>query len=483
MIKKKILCVLGKSERGWSLLKGTAGKSSDGIMSCQGRSNFNMEDPVNGKDIVRELKNHNGNFCLVLPRHLFILKSFMLPTHRESEMRDMIALQLPAHIPYPEENVAWDFSVLERFSQGHARVLVMIISLDTVKPFLNMLSLKNLDPGFITLSSWGLTGCVRLLDDQKITTKVYLVIHIEDSLTEMCFCDREKFYFSRQIPWGHGDLEKKSTRELLQQISLTVEAYRKDKMGPEPTAGIVFSVNQRAGDLAQELKKELGFDVNVYDLAGKISNGKNRHAPDLPASTDSTFAVEMGLLGMEESHLNNFLPKPLLERRNKGYKIRRWFKSLAIFTAAYVSVLMTAVVPVAQKTRQLTELKSQISEIHPGVLDVQEHKRKWESLQTYLRERIPLVDLIDELYRLTPDGAAYNSFHLRSNRELTLKGQALSGGAVNQLQSNLLNSPWFKNATLNNAAKRQTVRGEVTQFLITVNVEKPYPVDLKDTRP
>lgn len=481
-MKKKVYTVIETAQDGLSILQGAGTKSPEVLTLCLTEKTRGMDDAQISQLISKRLKGTGWRpeyLWLVLPRRLFILKTLSFPSQAEPEIKKMISLQLSAHVPYKEEDMVWDYVILEKTPAGHSRVLIMAVGIDVIRRYLKLLSLNNIHPAVVTFSSWGLPGWLNVIEGQNNGTggAVYLLVHLEKFSTEICWCDRQKFYFSRHIDLGAQDVEGGHAADLTEQIRITMTAYRQEKMGPEPASGIILSMDERARSLQGHLQKNLQLPFTVKEPLKEIPRRNVAKSVNPETSLDGTGIAGLGLLarrwkGDDKHRIGNFLPSTLQDSFGFKAQFQGRLKSVLLLALALASVIAAMSVPLYQKSRYLAKIQDENRKMSPALQQVETRIRQWGALKNELSHRIAVVDIIDELYRLTPDGISYLSLHLQDTGTLTLQGRTFQGAAVNQLQSNLVNSPLLKNVTLQHATKRPSGMGEVTQFSISAVLTK-----------
>ena len=157
---------------------------------------------------------------------------------------------------------------------GYSRVLLIAVSVEVIVKYLKIFSSQNMYPMTMTLSSWGLVGWLRFIAKSggARSSAVHLILYVEANSTEICFCDTQKFYFSRQVALGSADLERGAVKDVLEQINLTMTAYVQEKMGPAPTAGIILASATATQILQDNLKRTFDFEMIAQSPAQEITD-------------------------------------------------------------------------------------------------------------------------------------------------------------------------------------------------------------------
>jgi|CXWL01.1.fsa_nt_gi hypothetical protein len=460
---KEVRTIIELNENSFKILLGVHDKPMGSMSRYISQQITGKDDSYISQAITAKLKENGGlkNFLyVVLPRRVFIFRIFLLPTHSEIEIKKMVALQIGEHIPYKEQEAVWEHIILEKMSDGYARVLLMVTNIDIIKRYLKVLSATGMNPTTVTISSWDLVGWLKRTKSaqNKFEKTVSFVLRIESSFTEICFCDHEFFYFSREIQLGSNDLNSGSIEELKEQINLTLVTYRKEKMGPDPTDCLVLSESSDVMLLEEYLKSIFGF-VSFSGMQGDNIGGY-----------DETYRGGLGILEMECKELSNFLPLNLKDNFNTRMWFKTWLRTFILFLCVLISMIAAFCAPLYKKLNQLDQLKQEVLRVHPQAEKAENKIIIWKAIQGELSNRIAMVDILDELYRLTPEDVTFTNLRFQGIK-LNIQGQAIRGAAVNEFQSNLVNSTLFSNVTLQFANKKPAEADEITIFSITTNIQ------------
>ena len=117
-------------------------------------------------------------------------------------------------------------------------------------------------------------------------------------------------------------------------------------------------------------------------------------------------------------------------------------------------------------------LQKKIKETEPSVNKIKEKIKRLKFIQGRLNPAVSAIDIIHELYQLTPPEISFSILYLDEDNLLTLQGTSEVGSAVNIFQKNLVDSSSFQNVTLQYATKRKVFKGELTDFKITCQMAK-----------
>ncbi len=471
-MKKKILTSLELNEHDLRIVQGAGNGHAESLtlLACEpGQGPDEASGRAKG---IKQDKMRPGSKGIIasIPRRSFILKHLTLPSASQDELRKMIHLHLLSQLPYKEEEISWDWTVLETLPSGHTRIMAMVIANAARQRYEKMLAAKRIRPLKLTMSSFGLLGWHALHESgqRSPNERVHSIISVDAAQTEICFCDLDKLYFSRSFQLGSEQLSAGEGGRWGEEIRQTLAAYRKEHMGPPPERAKILSVPPLSPDLAQEIIRGIGMPAAVYDPLKDLPVKQSASAGSYPAGV--SFAVGVGLIGNEFTQLGDFLSKDGLDRTTFR---SRWLKRLlggVVVLIAYASLVMVLSVGTFEQSRVLTLTQKRLAAIRPQFDAAKQRMRLLESLDKEWTARLPVMELIDELYRLMPEDMILLQLNVSELGNVTLNGIALSGAAVNLLQNQLVASPLFRGVTLQHAAKRMSAYGEMTDFSISAEI-------------
>ena len=162
----------------------------------------------------------------------------------------------------------------------------------------------------------------------------------------------------------------------------------------------------------------------------------------------------------------NLIPSEILHRK-AGHRRRSAVVRLVGAGAAVIFLGIAALVtPVYQDSQYLKKIEQEASQIKTSTAKAEKKMEFLEFVKGEIENRVLMVDVIKELYRLVPDEIVLQAVNLDRTGEFMLQGLAKTGAQVNQLQSALVNSLLFSQVNLQYATQRRRFQEEYTDFRI-----------------
>jgi Tfp pilus assembly protein PilN len=437
------------------------------------------------EDVARVLKEitlpkevEKEGVVVIIPRRVVILKQLSLPALAQDDLAKMIALQITNLMPYAREDVIFDFSVIEQ-TAGYTKALVAIVHKDIVHKYLAAMEAVGVVVAKCVLSSIGISGWF-FTQQQKTKAGVgagnlapaaVALIHIDDSHAEICFCADGKLLFSRSINGGIKDLTAGNMPMFIEQIGLTLGAYKNEGLGKEIRKIFILSKSAGASLLQEKLKEYYQVPVEAVTPLDDLSCEKNFSLSSLGASQEVAAAASFGFLLGDVSKTINLLPAAVLDTKRAHLRRRLGMRVAVMAVAAFALGVAALQMGIHQKESYLKDIKNKIKGTKSATAAAEKRIQLLRFVKEETGARLFVVDVIKELYDLTPQEISFRLVALSSQGMLDIQGFAETGAGVNLFQRRLAGSPFFKGVALENATKtRRFGQEEFTNFKITAQL-------------
>ncbi len=407
-----------------------------------------------------------------IPRRFAILRTISLPSHSDREIEKMIRLKIAQQIPYPKEDVVLDYQVIRKELSGYSKILVTVVHKDVLTRYLKIFRDSQLHVEYLTLSSVGVANWfffqeAKIGKREKETTAV---INVDSIDTEICFCQEDHLLFARGIPFGAKDLHVDHIENFAEQIGLTIMTYIKEKLGEEIKKVILVSNAEEIILLREKLENEYHISVDIMNPFENVARKGNLNFPLILNQENVSAVVGLGLLMGAKKGLINLVPPDIADsRKNKKHRLEIMKFSLLLFVTVLLSIGALRV-NLYERSSYLLLIDREIEDLKPKVRRLQDKYNRMEFIRQRLNPGLTIVDVIYELYGLTPTEVSYNLLQLSDQGQMILQGTSQQSSSINALQSNLINSPLFEEVTVQSVTKRKVFRGELTDFKITCEI-------------
>ena len=411
-------------------------------------------------------RKKTGYLVGIFPRRWVTMRQLLLPSQIEPETRHMIAFEVDRYIPYPREDIVYDYIFLNKEANGHSKVLIIIIKKDILTRYLKILAGARLHPNRITISSQGLAAF-----DNHIggTGQPLALLQIESSQSEICFCQEGKLLFSRSINFGSDDLSVESRAEFMKEIILTFHAYQREKMGEEVCKILILAAGQDMVSLRDQLIDQTGTPVEILNPWQGLSCQSDLELPLIDSDKKPT--TGLGLILDNTNHGTNLLSAEFNDLRDK----KSQNKELGVCCILLLILTMMNVFTSGSKYYRnffaLNHLTEELKHIEPKAQKTEKEIEQLRFMQERSAYQFFMTGFIAELYRQTPIEVSFNSLNVNRG-SFVLEGVAKIGPYLNDFQNNLARSSLIKEVVLQYATKRKIFNEAVTFFKINGQIVK-----------
>ena len=425
------------------------------------------------KESILKKNIHPDEITLVVPRRLTILKQMRLPSHNEEEIKKMIGLQLVNQIPYPLEDIVYDYDILEKDNGGYTQVLTIIVHKEVSDRYVHLFKKLGVNLSKLMLSSLGLLGWLIYQESRK-TNRIQqpvALIDIDVVHTEICFCHNKKLLFSRNINYGARDLSVNNIMELFNQIHLSLETYRKDHIGPDLKKVLLLSMMPETVALKDKIEKELKISSEVLTPFDNILCHENINLSSIKEQLGVSLSVAFGVLLSDFKKSMNLIPQEVHDIKQINLIKRQWGKFFVLLLTTLILCFSIIGIEFYQKYNALKVLEEKAGQLAPKIKMAKEKIKFVKDFRREFQQRIFLADLINTLNALTPAEISIRSLEIAEDRTLTLQGYAQTTASVNDFRARLVQSPVFKNVNQQFATQRKIFNLDLTDFKITCSLQ------------
>ena len=412
-----------------------------------------------------------GGAYLVLPRHLAILKVLRLPSQDERELRQMAEIQISSQTPYTMDEVEYDIRVISRDEEGYTKVLLIVIPKDVTERFIDLAEQARFTLAGITISSFGLLGWFRYQAGRnRLDAKSPLALcNIDLNHTEICFLEKQRLIFSRNVNVGLREL-RSTPDELIQQIALSIKYYESERMGGPLSRFVVVSGQSDLQEFIGQLEGQLQMPCESISPTDGVSLPRHLRDAVLEADAGLTLTAPMGIHFADPKQVVSLLPRSIRASKQNRILKRELIKLFLCVMLLYATALFVWSIRLSEKEKQVERLRSAVSELDPQIDEAKRKMRLIEYFDQYVDGRIFIPEVMGQLAKLVPEDISLNSLYLNERCVFTIQGYAQTREALNDFQARLVNEPMFRKVNLEFATSRRIFTMQVTDFKFTASL-------------
>ena len=357
-----------------------------------------------------------------LARPLLTVKTLELPPTRAAQVAEMVAFELERHVPFPPEDIRFDFVPLPGKAKDPLRVLVAACERRTVEGALRLLEEPRLKPGAVTAACHDLPHLL----GHRPRTRHAVWAHRAGGLTDLICLDQGRLQLSRTVPAKNADelaTEIGATLRLLDWGDCEAIWISGDDVPELLGASVLGELGIRVSEpplkpLAQTLIKQLPEeDGGAAMLALAVALGPPHPSLDLlPRELRSRTISPGQLVTAGTALLTVLLGLGILV--GQGYQQHRYADRL---------------------TKAIRALDPEVKSVEGLAAELAQKKRLLETIQSIERSTVRTLPVLKELAERIPQEAWLRTLNMEK-QGIEITGQA---SAANQLIPLLESSPFF----------------------------------------
>ncbi|NQT47015.1 MAG: pilus assembly protein PilM [Candidatus Omnitrophica bacterium] len=409
-----------------------------------------------------------------IPRKALTMRYLSIPSTDPDEIGKMVSLQAAKQLPYPAEEIIYDHVKVKDEPNGYAKVLLAIAHRDVVKRSLDLLGSAGIDPRMVALDAESLALWYTRRKGPKAPAATEALIELDADSAEIEIIESGHLVLSRsaslapeeggQIDTGKRSESSLNLERLIRELEKTLLISKKENI--KEIERIVLT---GAGDYFAKAKDALGshFHLPVEELD---SIEEFAVSPDLLFSPGResmkkvSFGSLLGLIKYSESLQIDLIPPEVREVRATLVARREVVRVAAFFVSAVMIFAASAWLNMSNKERCLLRLDAELKRNEGVVNRVSKMVRNIDTIKEQLSRRVSAIDVMREIYRITPQGVSLVSIDFAEGKILLLRGTSGSMSEALELLSTLEESPFFTDAKMKYATKRMVKGVELTDF-------------------
>lgn len=411
------------------------------------------------KDFFQSSGSMGRKIQLNIPRHLVTARSLKIPSIDDDEIGKIIKIESLKHLPYSDENVIYGYRIIEKLEDGYSKVLLVIAQANIIKSYTDVLKAAGLrGPQSLSLSSEALFLWYMLVMGEEEKVNVMLV-NLDSDHIDIDIIEKDKLVFTRGVAYGFDDPKKKD--RIAEQIKISLHTYQKES---SKTVNRVI-LTGKATDIEKFepiLAKELKLPVEIINQVKNIPMNENIKEGDI----DASYAELLGLSLRPEEIKINLLPEDVREETRMIMAKNNLVT--AVFLVAILAMMACGIFlkKLHDKDIYLSVINAEVKKIDPKVITAKKMLKDMNIMRELMSRKPLAVDIVSEIYGITPSGIFLSMLNFDSNESVTVRGNAPTLSEVFKYVSILENSHYFEGVKVKYANKRTSGNKEIADFEI-----------------
>lgn len=424
--------------------------------------------------IVKETKSKNLSVIACIPRNLVTVRFVDLPSHDPQEVKNMLLFQIGKHTPYSKDEIIFDYSLIDKIDSGYTKVMMVIARKNVIHERIEELEKAGLIVEKVVLTSeaiyrWFSNSPARQEDN-------FAILDIDASYSDFIVVRRGKFVFTRHILIGANQLisdlptwQDKFLEECNNCISLYQNQERNYNIPKMLLSGSCCKNREIKNIITSNVSVSLEICDYPMDIQVKLDSGYPENFKDIKAIS---YTAILGAAGCKDSLDINLTPSHI----EVSQDIRQRSQYLTITGILIIAFVMLVSVfiglIVLQKNSYLNRLKTTITKLKNQAQEVEKMRYAINLVESRLDSKGSSLDLLREIYRLTPETIYFTNITLVEKDHMTLKGRALAMSDVFKFITTLENSKELENVKAVSTTNRKEKDQEYSEFEIVAFYQK-----------
>jgi type IV pilus assembly protein PilM len=190
-------------------------------------------------------------------------------SHKEQKVQQLIAYEAKQNVPYPIEEVTWDYQLIDSKSEDMSEINVMfaVVKNEIVNRIVKMIRRRGFKSNLVDISP---TACFNAACANKIgDNECVMVLNIGCTCSTLVFIDDGKFY-ARTIPIAGYTITQQICREF--NVSYEKAEEMKRNIGfvalggayEEPDSEVAATISKIIRNIMTRLHGDINRSINVY---------------------------------------------------------------------------------------------------------------------------------------------------------------------------------------------------------------------------
>lgn len=399
------------------------------------------------------------NLRLNIPRHLITARFLMIPSVDDEEISKIMKLESIKHLPYSDDKVVYGYRIVEKTQDGYSKVLLAIAQAGSVNGYINILKkagLVNLRSLSLSSESLFLWYIQAMEGREKFNT---MVINLDRDHVDIDVVEKERLVFTRGILSDVKD--PRSIESIVKEIKMSISSYQKESHNALEKI-VLTGMKRLCENLKESIGKELKIPVDIIYQTENIPLEQNLKVED----EDFSFAEPFGLLMRPDDIKIDLIPDEAREEARFFLSKNNFITALVILSLSCALLFAVIVKKLYDKHLYLSALNAELKKIEKNVSGAKKMAKDIKAIQEMVDRKALAVDIVSEVYTMTPQGASLNIIDFESEKTLAIRGNAPSLNEVLKYVTSMEGSPYFESVKVKYANKRVIDNRETVDFEI-----------------
>jgi len=414
----------------------------------------------------------------VIPASAATAKNIEVPSSDPEEIKSIINLQASRHTPYSREEVLISYINLGMNASNNTRVLLVIVHRDIVKERISILERAGLDVEKIIFVPEAQARFYSKALNLKKEAPAFGVIDFALNTTSYIVISKGALLFVRHIPVGIKSIIQgaDATAKLQDELKKSMEAFMQEEGHEAPKSYVVTTSHEAVKNVLPALKQDLGIELLLSAFSNFVKGPGDVLKKLQSDFADDSFLDVIAPASTVGKCEINLMPEEMVLKKKVELQSKEVSKSGV--AAVIIMVLVGAMIMsnIYFKDTYLNKnLRDHYAPQKEQVQLLQEQMNKAKLVREYIKKRMASLDIIHELYSVTPNTIYLNNIAVDDDGKVTIDGIADTMAEVYTYVKSLGDSSMFKEAKLKSTSTKKDNGKDVAAFSIDFKLSIKEP--------
>ena len=414
--------------------------------------------------------NRKATVICVIPANAASAKNIEVPSTDPEEIKSIINLQASRHTPYSKEEVLISYINLGISASNNTRLLLVIAHRDVVKERISILESSGLDVDKILFVPEAQARFYSKALNVKKDAGPVGIIDFSLNAASYIIISKGTLLFVRHIPVGvkaimaGGDASAK----LLDEFKKSMDAFTQEDGREAPGSYVVTTAQASVSNILPVLREGLKIELKVSPVEDLIKGSKAVRKKLQAEFSDDSFLDVIAAATTSARCEINLMPEEMVLKKTVERQSNEASKS---GVAAVIIMVLVGAMIMSNIYFKDTFLNKNLREQYaPQIAQVEKlegQMKKIKLVRGFIRHRMVSLDVLHELYVITPHSIYLNSIVMDENGTVTINGISESMSQVFSYVKSLDDSAMFIEAkTKSTSVKKDNNGKDVAAFEI-----------------
>ena len=243
-----------------------------------------LSDDIKLLDVLQKTVRNKGistvEVYLSLPSKDILIRWFLIPWVKTSEIQDVVGFEIKKYIPFSIEEISYTYYPKTVLKDGLRQIGILFVGIrkNSFEKYINVLTQAGLNVVYSEPSAMSLVRALvskRLIDLNQVTA----ILQTSDEAGELIITSGGQVKFIRDFRTnlgegqGAGDVQDALRARIFGEVRISLEFFSR-QYAEEEVSRIVIISSEKKQSLWAGLSDDLGITVNVVDPLREIGGGE-----------------------------------------------------------------------------------------------------------------------------------------------------------------------------------------------------------------